>query len=153
MNVLVQIEDEALNIDQYQKSVYSLNEDFGAQVTFTGFVRKHDYVDPITHLYIEHYPQVTEDEIRKIVDLAQQQWPLETVIVAHRVGKISVGEPIVWVMTESKHRVDAYAANEFIMDYLKVSAPFWKKEYFQNGHEQWVAVKQSDQEKSKTWLE
>ncbi len=152
MNILIQIEQEALNFNQYYTFINSLNEDFGAQVTFTGFVRKFDDVEPITHLYIEHYPQVTEDEIRKIIEIAAKKWQLKTAIVAHRVGNIAVGEPIVWVTTQSKHRSDAYAANEFIMDYLKISAPFWKKEYFQNGQESWVAAKQSDQEKSQIWL-
>ena len=152
MNILIQIENETLNFHQYDSFVNSLNEDFGAQVTFTGFVRKNDYAEPITHLYIEHYPEVTEEEIKKIVEKAAGKWPLETVIVAHRVGMITVGEPIVWVMTQTKHRLDAYAANEFIMDYLKTSAPFWKKEHFQNGQENWVAAKQSDQEKSQIWL-
>ena len=152
MNILIQIENEALNFNKYYTFVDSLNEDFGAQVIFTGFVRKNDYAEPITHLYIEHYPQVTEDEIRKIVEKAAEKWQLETAVVAHRVGNIAVGEAIVWVMTQSKHRLDAYAANEFIMDYLKISAPFWKKEHFQNGQENWVAAKQSDQEKSQIWL-
>ncbi|OTG87069.1 hypothetical protein B9T31_05525 [Acinetobacter sp. ANC 4558] len=152
MNLLIQIENDTLNIKQYQKFINSLNHDYGAQVTFTGYVRKHDYAESITYLYIEHYPQVTEQEIKNIVQRAQQQWLLEAVVVAHRVGNIAVGEPIVWVMTQSKHRLDAYAANEFIMDYLKVSAPFWKKESFQNGHECWVNAKDYDQEKFKKWV-
>ena len=72
-------------------------------------------------------------------------------IVVHRVEKVNVGEAIVWVMTQAKSRVDAYAANEFIMDYLKVSAPFWKKECFENLEEKWVEAKVSDQAKFQTW--
>ena len=152
MNLLVQIEKNALNLEYCTDLALLFNHDHGAQVTFTGFVRQHDYVEPITHLFIEHYPQVTEQEIQNIMQQAQQKWQLSAAVVAHRVGEIAVGEPIVWVMTQSKHRIDAYAANEFIMEYLKVSAPFWKKEHFKNGQEHWVAAKQSDQEKSQSWI-
>lgn len=128
-------------------------DDFGAEVSFTGYVRQHDHDHPISHLLIEHYPQVTEAEIARIIEQALQQWQLTHVVVVHRVGKIAVGEPIVWVLTQARHRLAAYAANEFIMDYLKVSAPFWKKECFDGGAEQWVAAKQSDQDKYDTWTD
>lgn len=151
MSIIIQIEPEVLNVNEYTDLAMLFNHDQGAQVTFTGFVRQHDYVEPITHLFIEHYSQVTENEIKNIVDKAQQKWLLSAIVVVHRVGKVAVGEPIVWVMTQSKHRLDAYAANEFIMDYLKTSAPFWKQELFENGESHWVAAKESDQNKIKKW--
>lgn len=151
MNILIKIENERLQIEEYCDYVQLLHHDCGAEVTFTGYVRENDYAEPITHLCIEHYPDVTEQEIKKIVEQAAQRWQLTAVVVAHRVGEIAVGEPIVWVMTQSKHRRDAYAANEFILDYLKVSAPFWKKEYFKSGQSHWVAAKQSDQQQYQVW--
>lgn len=151
MSIIIQIEPEVLNINEYTDLAMLFNHDQGAQVTFTGFVRQHDYAQPITHLYIEHYSQITENEIKNIVEKARQRWLLSAVVVAHRVGKVVVGEPIVWVMTQSKHRLDAYAANEFIMDYLKTSAPFWKQEHFENGGSHWVVAKTSDQNKIKKW--
>lgn len=152
MRTVIQIEKNHLDLEHYCDMAMLLSDDQGAQVTFTGFVRQHDYIEPITHLTIEHYPQVTEQEILQIVEQAQHKWRLSAVVVVHRVGEIEVGQPIVWIMTQSKHRIDAYLANEFIMDYLKVSAPFWKKEHFQNGQAHWVAAKKSDQEKSNQWL-
>lgn len=151
MNTIIKIEKCALDLEHYYDLAELFEHDHGAQVTFTGFVRQQDYHEPITHLYIEYFPQVTEQEIQNIVEQAQKKWQLSLAIVVHRVGEIPVGKPIVWIMTQSKHRIDAYAANEFIMDYLKVSAPFWKKEHFENGHEHWVAAKKSDQEKSRVW--
>ena len=151
MSIIVQIEPEVLNINEYADLAMHFNHDQGAQVTFTGFARQHDYVEPITHLYIEHYSQITENEIKNIVEKARQRWVLSAIVVAHRVGKVVVGEPIVWVMTQSKHRIDAYQANEFIMDYLKTSAPFWKQEHFENGESHWVVAKKSDQNKIKKW--
>ena len=94
---------------------------------------------------------MTEKQITKIIDIALQQWSVSNVIVVHRVEKVNAGEAIVWVMTQAKSRVDAYAANEFIMDYLKVSAPFWKKECLENLEEKWVEAKVSDQAKFQTW--
>lgn len=151
MSIIIQIEPEVLNINEYTDLAMLFNHDQGAQVTFTGFVRQHDYAQPITHLYIEHYSQITENEIKNIVEKARQRWLLSAVVVAHRVGKVVVGEPIVWVMTQSKHRLDAYAANEFIMDYLKTSAPFWKQEHFENGGSHCVIAQTSDQNKIKKW--
>ena len=150
MCVLIQIESEKLQIEQYRDYIELLNQDSGAEVSFTGYVRKNDYAEPITHLHIEHYPNVTEQEIKKIVEQAQQRWQLTAVVVAHRVGEIAVGEPIVWVMTQSKHRRDAYAANEFIMDFLKSKAPFWKKEQTNQG-ERWIEARESDKEALSKW--
>lgn len=151
MTVIVKIQSEAIDIAACMLEADGFTDDFGAQLSFTGYVRRNDYSDPISHLFIDHYPVVTEKQITKIIDIALQQWSVSNVIVVHRVEKVNVGEAIVWVMTQAKSRVDAYAANEFIMDYLKVSAPFWKKECFENLEEKWVEAKVSDQAKFQTW--
>ncbi len=150
--ITVRLEDKSLDLAKLHTQAALNDHDNGAQVIFTGFVRQHDHHHAISHLLIEHYPEVTELEILHIVEQAQQKWNILDNMVVHRIGKILVGEPIVWVSTLSTHRKDAYAANEFIMDYLKVLAPFWKKECFQNGHEQWVTAKTSDHLKQQQWI-
>lgn len=149
---LIEIHADELDLAHWHKRASELETDDGAQVVFTGMVRGGDYDVPVTHLFIEHYPSVTENEIQKIVQAAAAQWPISSCIVLHRVGKIHTAQPIVWVMTQSRHRAAAYAANEFIMDYLKVAAPFWKKECFADGTERWVAAKNSDRDKYRQWL-
>lgn len=124
----------------------------GAIVTFKGVVRGAGAQKPLSHLYLEHFPQVTEQEIARIVAVARERWHFASCRVIHRVGDLFVGEPIVLVMVASKHRKEAFHAAEFIMDYLKTEAPFWKKEYFKDGDAQWVAAKSSDEEEKQRWV-
>lgn len=123
----------------------------GAQVRFIGSVRNDARSSALTHLVLEHFPGVTEAEIERIVELARQRWDLQMVRVVHRVGTIAVGEDIVLVDTASKHRLAAYEANAFIMDYLKTEAPFWKQECFGDGAVHWVEAKASDQTILQRW--
>lgn len=123
----------------------------GAQVRFVGRVRNDAQSSALSHLVLEHFPGVTEAEIQRIVELAHQRWDLQSARVVHRVGTIAVGEDIVLVETASKHRLAAYEANAFIMDYLKTEAPFWKQECFGDGSAQWVAAKASDQHILQRW--
>lgn len=153
MAVLIQVQTDPLDIAALMRQASFAEHDFGAQVTFTGWVRQHDCAIPITHLELEHYPQVTENEIARIVETCQQKWPVNDVVVVHRVGKIPVGEAIVFVLTQAGHRGDAYAANEYLMDYLKTMVPFWKQECFGDGGTRWVAAKESDVVKQQTWGE
>ena len=126
-------------------------DDCGAEVRFIGKVRNDARSAPITHLVLEHFPGVTESEIKRIVDQACERWSLQKVRVVHRVGAIAVGETIVLVETASAHRRDAYEANVFIMDYLKTEAPFWKQECFADGTELWVEAKSTDQQAARRW--
>ena len=126
-------------------------DDCGAEVRFIGKVRNDARSAPITHLTLEHFPGVTESEIRRIVDQARERWSLQKARVVHRVGPIAVGETIVLVETASAHRRDAYEANVFIMDYLKTEAPFWKQECFADGTELWVEAKSTDQQAARRW--
>lgn len=123
----------------------------GAIVSFIGRVRGYDHDKPLSHLFLEYFPGVTEDEIAKIIAQAEEQWPILYTRVIHRVGRINVDENIVLVLTASEHRKAAYQANEFIMDYLKTRAPFWKKEHFKDGDSHWVEMKQSDLEHTESW--
>lgn len=126
------------------------NEEDGAVVTFSGRVRNNNLGKSVSGLFLEHYPGMTEKSLEKIIEQAQQQWNLGRITVIHRIGQLLVGEQIVFVGVTSKHRQDAFAACEFIMDYLKVKAPFWKKE-LSEGVETWLEAKQSDEEKAQQW--
>lgn len=121
----------------------------GAVASFVGVVRD-DPQSPLQALHLEHYPGMTEAEIGRIVDLAFERWSIEAVQVYHRVGRLIVGERIVWVAVSAPHRGDSFAACEFIMDYLKTRATFWKKECFAD-RERWVEQRQSDVLKANNW--
>jgi molybdopterin synthase catalytic subunit len=119
----------------------------GAVVTFTGIVRPDD---GLTGMEIEHYPGMTEKAIRGIVEEAVTRWMLADALVIHRYGPLTPGEAIMMVATAAPHRGDAFAAAEFLMDYLKSRAPFWKKESRSEG-EVWVEAKVSDEDALKRW--
>lgn len=120
----------------------------GAVVTFTGLVR--DNSGQLSAMEIEHYPGMTEKAIAAIMSEAKARWTLVDALVIHRFGRLSGGEPIMMVATAARHRADAFAAAEFLMDYLKSRAPFWKKEIGENGDE-WVAAKQEDEAALRRW--
>jgi len=126
------------------------NTDDGATVTFCGRVRQSNLNKQVFGLFLEHYPGMTEKTISDIIKKAQKKWKIGRISVIHRIGQLNVGEQIVFVGVTSPHRKDAYAANEFIMDFLKVQAPFWKKELTAEG-ETWLDAKQSDQDKAELW--
>lgn len=132
----------------------------GGVAMFVGLVR--DFIEPDTtaksdpkigdvSLELEHYPGMTEHNIQAIVREAQNRWPLHKVVVVHRVGKLAPQEQIVFVGVSSAHRAEAFAACDFIMDYLKSRAAFWKKEKQADGSEEWVQAKSTDEESLKRW--
>jgi molybdopterin synthase catalytic subunit len=120
----------------------------GAIVTFTGVVR--DNGGALSAMEIEHYPGMTERAIAAIMDQARARWSLIDAAVIHRHGRLAAGEPIMMVATAAPHRADAFAAAEFLMDYLKSRAPFWKKELSSDGAT-WVAAKDSDEAALTRW--
>jgi molybdopterin synthase catalytic subunit len=120
----------------------------GAVVTFTGVVR--DNGGQLTAMEIEHYPGMTEKAISAIMEEAIARWALADALVIHRYGVLRSGEPIMMVATAAPHRADAFAAAEFLMDYLKSRAPFWKKEISALGAD-WVAAKDSDEAALTRW--
>lgn len=122
----------------------------GAVVTFTGRVRNQNEGKAVTSLTLEHYPGMTEKSLAKIIIQAKERWRIGRVKVIHRVGELFIGDQIVFVGVTSKHRQDAFAANEFIMDYLKVQAPFWKKEASVEGVN-WLDAKTTDENKAAKW--
>jgi molybdopterin synthase catalytic subunit len=124
--------------------------DIGAVVTFTGICRGEENGKPIAALTLEHYPEMAEAEIARQIEAAQRRWSLLAVRVVHRFGRIAPGEDIVLVVTASSHRHDAFAAAEFLMDYLKTRAPFWKQ-VEQAGGTGWVEAKRSDETAAARW--
>ena len=124
--------------------------DVGAVVTFSGICR--DEAGSLEALELEHYPGMAEAEITRIANQAAARWPLTGLTAVHRHGKIRPGENIVLVVAASKHRRAAFEAAEFLMDYLKSRAPFWKKEHRADGAEGgWVDAKESDDEATARW--
>ena len=126
--------------------------DIGAVVTFVGLCR--DEGGTLAALELEHYPGMAEEEIARVVAEACARWPLMGATAIHRHGKIAPGEEIVLVVTASAHRAAAFAAAEFLMDYLKTRAPFWKKEHRTDGTSgDWVAAKADDDAAADRWTE
>lgn len=122
----------------------------GAVASFVGLVRDSNEGDSVSTLTLEHYPAMTEKSLREIAEEAARRWRLIDVSVIHRVGRLMPQDRIVFVGVASMHRGDAFAACEFIMDYLKTRAPFWKKEGTPEG-ERWVEARHSDDEAALRW--
>jgi len=120
----------------------------GAVVTFTGIVR--DVPGGLSAMEIEHYPGMTERALSAIRAEAMARWSLESAMILHRHGRLTLGEPIMMVATAARHRADAFAAAEFLMDYLKSRAPFWKKEHAAGGAG-WVAARDEDEAALGRW--
>jgi molybdopterin synthase catalytic subunit len=121
--------------------------DAGAVCSFQGHVRKEGDLSALT---LEHYPHMTEEEIARLVEKGAERWPLLAVTVLHRVGKLLPGERIVLVAVASSHRRAAFEACEFLIDYLKTHAPFWKEETRGADHH-WVGARHSDEEAAARW--
>jgi molybdopterin synthase catalytic subunit len=126
--------------------------DIGAVVSFTGICRGSEEGEPIAALTLEHYPGMAEAEIERHVSEACARWPLMGLAVIHRYGRIAPGEPIVLVITTSSHRLAAFAAAEFLMDFLKTRAPFWKQVETARATS-WVDAKATDDAAAERWRE
>src|SRR5204862_4256455 len=124
--------------------------DVGAVVTFSGICRGDEDGEPIAALTLEHYPGMAEAEIKRHTDEAMSRWPLTGLTVVHRVGRITPGENIVLVLAASQHRQAAFQAAEFLMDYLKANAPFWKREESRKGAS-WIEARDHDDAAAARW--
>ena len=148
-NSIVQILDKPFDPASISHILSAADSEYGALVTFTGKVR--DLADkPVNAMLLEHYPGMTEQSLEAIINTARERWMLGKVTVIHRVGMLYPGDPIVFVGVSSLHRREAFDACQFIMDYLKMEAPFWKKEFTPKG-EYWVEAKSSDCEAAQRW--
>ncbi|AMA47122.1 molybdopterin synthase catalytic subunit MoaE [Pseudomonas alabamensis] len=146
----VQVQQAAFQPGQQLEALHAANVGVGAVVGFVGYVRDFNDGRDVAGMFLEHYPGMTEKALAKIVELAQSRWPLLNVHVLHRIGALEPGEPIVFVGVASAHRQAAFQACDFIMDYLKTQAPFWKRETTPDGP-RWVEGRQSDQDAAKRW--
>jgi len=124
--------------------------DIGAIASFVGLARDMNDGSGVAAMTLEHYPGMTEKALAALVEEAQSRWPLLDVTLIHRVGRLLPGDPIVLVAVAGSHRGEAFAACEFIMDYLKTRAPFWKKEETPEG-ERWVEARASDDAAAMRW--
>ncbi|MDY5107047.1 MAG: molybdopterin synthase catalytic subunit MoaE [Actinobacillus minor] len=146
---LIQVQQDPFD----QNAIYkwlSEQHSVGATTLFVGKVREMNLGDSVSGLYLEHYPAMTEKALREIVDEARSRWELQRVAVIHRIGQLYTGDEIVLVGVSSAHRGNAYHANEFIMDYLKTKAPFWKRETTDHG-DRWIEGRESDQQAANKW--
>ena len=124
--------------------------DIGAIASFVGLARDMNEGSGVTAMTLEHYPGMTEKALSRLVDEANARWTLQDVTVIHRIGRLLPGDPIVLVAVASAHRGEAFAACEFIMDFLKTQAPFWKKEDTADGA-RWVEARTSDEAAAARW--
>ena len=145
----IAVQSEPFDFGAEAAAFASGHGDQGAVVTFTGIVRNNADGN-LERMVIEHYPGMTEKALTAIAEEATKRWSLGDALVIHRYGDLAPGEMIMMVATASRHRKDAFEAAEFLMDYLKSRAPFWKKEFLSDGAE-WVAAKDADEDSLKRW--
>jgi len=145
----IRVQEEDFNIAEVNRELAAGRSDVGAVASFIGLVRDMPQ-NRLQKMTLEHYPGMTEKSLGKIAEIAQQRWKILDVAIIHRVGELKPADQIVLVSVISAHRKAAFAACEFIMDYLKTDAPFWKKETNEQG-ENWVEAKASDNEARGKW--
>jgi molybdopterin synthase catalytic subunit len=148
--VTIRIQEADFDIAREIAALTEGRTDIGAVVSFSGICRGDEDNGKVAALTLEHYPGMAEEEIRRHADEATARWPLDGVTVIHRVGRITPGENIVLVVTASQHRQAAFEGAEFLMDYLKTNAPFWKKEESATGTG-WVEAHARDDKAAARW--
>ena len=148
MTVRVQTQD--FDVGNEVSDLHNARQDIGAVVSFVGYVRDLNDNVAISQLTLEHYPLMTEKALENIIQQAKNRWSIFDALVIHRIGTLKAGDQIVLVAVSGTHRADAFSACEFIMDYLKTEAPFWKKETSSKG-EYWVEAKDSDELAREKW--
>ena len=146
----IRIQQADFDVAQEIAALSKGRTDIGAVVSFSGICRGSEQGEPIAALTLEHYSGMAEAEIGRHADEALSRWPLQGLTIIHRFGRIAPGENIVLVVTASSHRLAAFEAAEFLMDYLKTSAPFWKREESQKGTS-WVEARDHDDDAAARW--
>jgi len=152
MTPSIRLQSEPFDVARESARLTRGRTDVGAVVTFTGICRGDESGRPLAALTLEHFPEMAEAEIARHVDDALRRWPLLGVTVIHRYGQLTPGEEIVLVVTAASHRHEAFAAAEFLMDFLKTRAPFWKQVEYADGT-QWVDAKATDDALAARWDE
>ncbi len=146
----VRVQEEDFDIAREAATLRAGDARVGAVAIFVGTVREHNEACSVSTMTLEHYPGMTEKALQAIVDEAKQRWDIIEALVIHRVGVLRPMDQIVLVAVTGAHRGEAFAACEFIMDYLKTRAPFWKKEATSEG-ERWVEARSSDDTAAERW--
>ncbi len=146
----VRVQREDFDVGAETRRLTAGRIDVGAIVTFTGTVRGGGDKQ-ISSMTLEHYPGMTETELERVEAEAHRRWPLQATLIIHRYGELRPGENIVLVVTCSAHRQAAFQSAEFLMDYLKTRAPFWKKEARADGSGDWVDAREIDDEAAARW--
>ena len=146
----IRVQSDAFDLGVEVDAMRQGRTDIGAIASFVGLARDLNEGSGVAAMTLEHYPGMTEKALAALVDEAKRRWTLLDVTVIHRVGRLLPGDPIVLVAVASSHRGEAFAACEFIMDYLKTQAPFWKKEETPQG-ERWVDARASDDAAAERW--
>ena len=142
----VRVQEEDFDPSTELDALSAGRDDIGALVSFTGLVRGGD----VSEMELEHYPGMTEKALAEIEAEARERWPLQGVTIIHRVGALAPGARIVFVATASRHRAAAFEAAEYLMDFLKTRAPFWKKEATAEG-DRWVDARETDDTAAARW--
>lgn len=146
----VRVQRDDFDIGAELAALRSGRTDIGALVSFSGLVRDHAGADPVGGMELEHYPGMTEKALAGIEAEARRRWPLLECLIIHRFGALAPGEQIMMVATAAAHRQAAFEAADFLMDFLKSRAPFWKKEDTAEGG-RWVDARESDEAALKRW--
>tara|TARA_X000001036_G_C20088719_1_gene566171 strand:+ start:76 stop:546 length:471 start_codon:yes stop_codon:yes gene_type:complete len=152
--VTVCIQEDVFDVEKIISNIRKNKSNIGAIVSFIGYVRefnKSKKTKKLLQMDLEYYPGMTEKALNKIELNAKSKWQLEDVYIIHRIGKLKPTEPIVAVVVASEHRKSAFEACEFIIDFLKTDAPFWKKEISDQQIESWVEGRDEDYKKRETW--
>ena len=147
----IRVGEADFSLDEELSRVMRESPSAGGVASFVGLVRNKNDGSAVSRMTLEHYPGMTEKSLAKIAAAARERFHLVDVIVVHRVGELKVGDRLVLCLTSAEHRCDAFAGCEFIMDWLKTEAPFWKKEQTPDG-ERWVDARESDDKARERWL-
>ena len=146
----VRVQEQDFDLGAEVAALVAGRSDIGAVVTFSGLVRDTAGGQPISRMELEHYPEMTTRALEGIEAEARRRWDLQACLILHRYGALEPGDRIMMVATASPHRADAFAAAEFLMDYLKSRAPFWKKEATPGGGK-WVDARDEDEAALTRW--
>lgn len=151
MSFTVQVQEADFDVSELSRALLATSDQIGAMVHFVGTMRSRNDGAEVTAMTLEHYPGMTERCIEEIVAEARERFGLIAARVVHRVGRLTPQQQIVFVGVCTSHRHDAFQACDFIMDYLKSRATFWKKEELADGHSRWVDARQTDSDALTRW--
>ena len=149
---MIKLQVEDFDVSRELSVMLSGHKQVGGVCTFVGLVREYDSSEPLNSLTLEHYPEMTKKELIKIEKQAKEKWTLKDSLIIHRYGRLVPSDQIVFVATASAHRRDAFNSCEYIVDYLKTRAPFWKKEEYKS-RVKWVEARSSDEDSLNKWKE